>query len=265
MNIIVCIKQVPASSQTQVDPDTGLLLRAGAESRMNPYDLFAVEMALQLRQRYGGRITAITMGPPQAEAVIRESYALGADDGVLVTDRRFAGADVLATSYTLYQAIRCLGGYDLVLCGKQTTDGDTAQVGPELAERLNIPSVANVSSIWLDEGGRMAVTYEIGEYVINARITRPCLICIDKDINTPRLPSYVKRKATAGRPIRLLTLEDLPDKEQGHYGLDGSPTHVERVFQPENEPIHEVWRGSPKDMAERLLSIVTSYGLRDTG
>jgi electron transfer flavoprotein beta subunit len=260
MNIIVCVKQVPASSKTQVDPETGLLMRSGAESRMNPYDLFAIETALRLKQRYGGQVTALTMGPPQAEAVIREAFALGADDGVLVTDRRFAGADVLSTSYTLSQAVACLGAYDLILCGKQTTDGDTAQVGSELAERLGIPSVANVSSVWIEDG-RAAVTYEIGENIVSARITIPCLICADKDICTPRLPSYVRRQASAGRKVRVLTLDDMPDKDPSRYGLDGSPTQVKRVFPPDNEVIHEVWRESPPETADRLIGVLSGLGV----
>ncbi|MDR2649051.1 MAG: electron transfer flavoprotein subunit beta/FixA family protein [Clostridiales bacterium] len=260
INIIVCVKQVPASSKTQVDPETGLLMRSGAESRMNPYDLFAIETALQLKQRYGGQVTALTMGPPQAEAVIREAFALGADDGVLATDRRFAGADVLATSYTLSQAINRLGAFDLILCGKQTTDGDTAQVGSELAERLGIPSAANVSSVRM-ENGRAAVTYEINEYVFDTRITLPCLICVDKDICTPRLPSYVRRQASAGLRVHTLTLDDMPDKDPSHYGLDGSPTQVKRIFPPEIEVIHEVWRESPSETAGRLTSVLADLGI----
>ena len=261
MNIIVCVKQVPASSKTtQVDPETGLLLRLGTESRMNPYDLFAMETALRLRQVYGGSITVITMGPDQAEDVIREAFALGADDGVLVTDRRFAGADVLATSYTLSQAIRHIGAFDLILCGKQTTDGDTAQVGSELAEQLYIPSVANVSTVSIEDG-RAAVTYEIGENIVSARIDLPCLICVDKDICTPRLPSYVKRKVSAGKQVRVLCMDDLPDKNPMHYGLDGSPTQVKRVFPPESETIHEIWQDSPSEMAERLTDILADAGV----
>ena len=136
MNILVCIKQVPASSKVEVDPQTGVLKRAGVESKMNPYDLYALETALRLREEHGGSVTVLSMGPPQAQAVIREAFAMGADAGVLLSDRRFGGADVLATSYTLAQGVRRAGRFDLLICGKQTTDGDTAQVGPEIAESV---------------------------------------------------------------------------------------------------------------------------------
>ena len=134
MNIIVCIKQVPGTNKVEVDPVTGVLKRSGVDSKMNPYDLYALETALRIKAKVGGEVKVITMGPPQAKAVIKEAFAMGADDGYLMTDRKFAGADVLATSFTLSQGVKMMGEYDLIICGKQTTDGDTAQVGPEMAE-----------------------------------------------------------------------------------------------------------------------------------
>ena len=147
MNITVCIKQVPGSNKVEVDPVTGVLKRDGADSKMNPYDLYALETALQLKETYGGKVTVITMGPPSAEEVIKEAFSMGADEGYLMTDRKFAGADVLATAYTLSQGIRIAGDFDVIICGKQTTDGDTAQVGPEMSEYLDIPCIANVIEI----------------------------------------------------------------------------------------------------------------------
>ncbi|MCJ7688761.1 MAG: electron transfer flavoprotein subunit beta/FixA family protein, partial [Clostridiaceae bacterium] len=147
MEILVCIKQVPGTSNVEVDPVTGVLKRDGIDSKMNPFDLFALETALKIKEQEGGVIKVITMGPPQAKDVIREAYMMGADEGALVSDRKFAGADVLATSYTLSQGVKKMGGFDLILCGKQTTDGDTAQVGPEMAEYLGIPHIANVLKI----------------------------------------------------------------------------------------------------------------------
>ena len=147
MDILVCIKQVPASNKVEVDPVTGVLLRNGADSKMNPYDLYALETALKIREEVGGTISVISMGPPQAMTVIREAFAMGVDRGALLSDRRFGGADVLATSYTIAQGIKKMGDFDLILCGKQTTDGDTAQVGSEVSEWLNIPSVSNVKKI----------------------------------------------------------------------------------------------------------------------
>lgn len=146
MDILVCIKQVPAFNKVEVDPVTGVLLRNGADSKMNPYDLYALETALKIREEVGGTISVISMGPPQAMTVIREAFAMGVDRGAL-SDRRFGGNDVPATSYTIAQGIKKMGDFDLILCGKQTTDGDTAQVGSEVSEWLNIPSVSNVKKI----------------------------------------------------------------------------------------------------------------------
>ena len=147
MEILVCIKQVPGTSAVEVDPVTGVLRRDGVESKLNPYDLYALELAFQLRQKYGGRVRTITMGPPQAKAAVLEALYMGADGGAVISDRRFAGADVLATSYTLAQGLRSLAPFDLILCGKQTTDGDTAQVGPEIAEHLDLPHATGAAQV----------------------------------------------------------------------------------------------------------------------
>ena len=147
MNILVCIKQVPGTNKVEVDPVTGVLVRNGVESKMNPYDLYAIETALKLREERGGTVSVISMGPPQAKAVIYEAFSMGADEGALISDRRFGGADVLATSYTLSQGIRKFGSFDLILCGKQTTDGDTAQVGPQTAEKLGIPQITYAEAV----------------------------------------------------------------------------------------------------------------------
>ena len=167
MNIVVCIKQVPASSDVKIDPVTGVLIRDGNNTKMNPYDLYGLEMALRIKEQTGATVKTITMGPPPAKAVLEESIWMGCDDGVLITDRKFGGADVLATSYTLCSGIKAAGGYDLILTGKQTTDGDTAQVGAELAEHLGIPHVANVESIEVD-GKR--IKYVSFEYFLNYRL-----------------------------------------------------------------------------------------------
>ena len=142
MKIVVCMKQVPASSKVDIDPETGAMKRMSGETRTNPYDLFALETALQIREKVGGTVTVLTMGPPQAEEMMRDAYTMGADDAVILSDRKFAGADVLATSYALAQGIQVIGGADLIICGRQTTDGDTAQVGPAIAEHLTIPHAA---------------------------------------------------------------------------------------------------------------------------
>ena len=147
MKIIVCMKQVPAGTKVDIDPETGAMKRLSGDTRTNPYDLFALETALQLRELLGGTVTALTMGPPHAEEMMRDAYSMGADDAVILSDRKFAGSDVLATSYVLSQGIKVLGGADLIICGRQTTDGDTAQVGPAIAEHLMLPHAAWVAEI----------------------------------------------------------------------------------------------------------------------
>ena len=203
MNIIVCIKQVPDTNKVEVDPITGVLKRNGVESKMNPYDLYAIETALRIKEEKGGTVTVITMGPPQAEAVIRESYSLGADAGVLLTDRAFAGADVLATSKAISGGIDLIGDYDLIICGKQSTDGDTAQVGPEISERLKLPSVTNVTAVHDITETTITVTRELPEATEKLMLTFPCLISVEKDICIPRLPSYLKKQSTKDREIKI--------------------------------------------------------------
>ncbi|MBP5181978.1 MAG: electron transfer flavoprotein subunit beta/FixA family protein [Lentisphaeria bacterium] len=253
MRITVCIKQVPGTSQVEIDPETGVLKRDGVESKMNPFDLYALETALQLKQRYGGEITVISMGPPQAQAVIREAFMMGADHGFLLSDRKFGGADVLANSYTIAQGIRAAGPFDLILCGKQTTDGDTAQVGPELAESLGIPHVTNVCAVHDADASSLTVTQDLPLHRLKAKILLPCLITVEKNIFEPRLPSYKLLCATAQREIRVLTLEDLADRDATHYGLNGSPTQVKRIFPPEKSNRQEKWEGTGEELSERLF------------
>ncbi len=252
MEILVCIKQVPETNQVEVDPKTGVLKRGGITSKMNPYDLYALETALRLRGTYGGSVTVISMGPPQAQQIIREAYAMGADRGMLLTDRRFGGADVLATSYTLSQGVLKAGRFDLILCGKQTTDGDTAQVGPEIAEYLDIPSLANVTAILSAAEASITVQADMGGDVEEACVQFPCLLSVEKDIYEPRLPSYVRKMATRDVPIECIGLDDLDDRDETHYGLTGSPTQVQRIFPPESHTHQEIWHGSGQELAQRL-------------
>ena len=254
MNIIVCIKQVPGSNKVEVDPVTGVLKRDGVESKMNPYDLYALETALRLKETYGGTVKVISMGPLQAMQIIREAYAMGADEGILLSDRKFAGADVLATSYTLSQGVREAGEFDLILCGKQTTDGDTAQVGPEMAEFLKIPSVSNVRRIVSVEDGAITVEMDMANTVEIARIKFPCLLSVEKDIFMPRLPSYVKMRATKDREIKVIDFSSLEDQDQMKYGLNGSPTQVQRIFPPEPNIKRELWDDSADELADKLFS-----------
>lgn len=248
MNILVCIKQVPGSNKVEVDEKTGVLKRDGVDSKMNPYDLYALETAIRIKEEQGGTVTAMTMGPNQAQAVIKEAFMMGADAGALISDRKFAGADVLATSYTLSQAVRKLGEFDLLICGKQTTDGDTAQVGPEMAEYLNIPHVANVLKIVEYREDAIVVEMDMPNTIEVVAVKYPCLITVEKDIFQPRLPSYKRKMATLDRPITVLSFKDFEDQDEMKYGLNGSPTQVERIFPPTANDKREMFRGTSTEV-----------------
>ncbi len=256
MNILVCVKQVPGSSNVKVDEKTGLLIRSAKGNKLNPYDLFALETALQLREEAGGTVTAVSMGPPQAKEALAECMHMGCDAGVLFSDRVFGGADVLATSYTISQGIRRIGPFDLILCGKQTTDGDTAQVGAELAEHLHIPHLSNVTAITALDETSVTVTALQENMIVTERLELPCLLCTDADINTPRLPSYKRRKAMSPDSVRVLTFADLEDKNPAHYGLKGSPTQVQKIFPPEKKTDREMFAGASDELADTLLTLL---------
>lgn len=257
MKIVVCMKQVPAGTKVDIDPETGAMKRLSGDTRTNPYDLFALEAALLLREKLGGTVTVITMGPPQAEEMMRDAYTMGADDAVILSDRKFAGADVLATSYTLSQGIQVLGGADLIVCGKQTTDGDTAQVGPAIAEHLGIPHAAWVSEIVDADETCIRVRQDLVSVSQVSEIPYPCLITVDKDMCVPRLPSYLLKKATADRPVHIMSFADMPDQDLSRYGLVGSPTSVERMFAPPEIEKQVYLEGNAKEKTDSLFSILT--------
>jgi len=252
LEILVCIKQVPGTSKIEVDPITGVLKRDGVDSKMNPYDLYAIETALRIKEQTGGTIKVISMGPPQAKDVIREAFMMGADEGALVSDRKFAGADVLATSYTISQGVRKLGHFDLILCGKQTTDGDTAQVGPEMAEYLDMPHIANVLKIVELKEKSVIIEMDMQNTIEVAEVQFPCLLTVEKDIFQPRLPSYRKKVSTKDREIKMITLNDFEDKDEKKYGLTGSPTQVERIFPPSVNNDRETWTGTGTQLSVKI-------------
>lgn len=254
MNILVCIKQVPGTNKVEVDPVTGVLKRDGVDSKMNPYDLYALETALKIKEEKGGTVKVITMGPPQATKVIKEAYAMGADEGTLISDRKFAGADVLATSYTLSQGVLKSGDVDLIICGKQTTDGDTAQVGPEMAEYLNIPHVSNVRKLIEIKEKSIVAEMDMPNTIEVTEIMFPALITVEKDIFEPRLPSYRKKVATENREIKVVSLKDFKDKDENKYGLNGSPTQVERIFPPTVNDKREMWTGNEEELTSKISS-----------
>ncbi|MHA1110319.1 MAG: electron transfer flavoprotein subunit beta/FixA family protein [Promethearchaeota archaeon] len=257
MKIIVCIKQVPGTSEVDMD-ENGNLIRDPSNSKMNPFDLFALETALQIKQQLaeqnvGCETVAISMGPPAAETVLREAIYMGVDSGVLITDRKFAGSDVWATSYTLAQAIKTIEEPSIIVTGKQTTDGDTAQVGAEIAEFLNMPHITNVISIENVKRESIIVKAILPTEIQTAEITYPCLITVEKDVYTPRLPSYRRKLEHKSTKIEKIAYRDLPDKNEYHYGSKGSPTQVVRVFLPDESVDQEVWNESEDQQAQKLF------------
>ena len=258
MNILVCIKQVPGTTKVELDQKTGVLKRAGVESKMNPYDLYALETAFIIKEKLGGKvtITIVTMGPPQAEAVIKEAFMMGADEGYIFSDIKFAGADVLATSFTLSQGIKAIGEFDLIICGKQTTDGDTAQVGPALAEHLQIPHVTWVYAINEITSNKIIVEQDMTDNYEIVELPYPCLITVEKGIYQPRLPSYKRKLQTEDKQVNILSLKDFADKDEKKYGLNGSPTQVERIFSPESNTMKVLWEENAEKSANNIFIIL---------
>lgn len=259
MDILVCIKQVPGSTNVEVDPVTGVLKRSGIPSKINPYDLYGLETAFSLTERFGGSVNCITMGPPQAKAIIEEAMCMGAKGGTVLSDRKFAGADVLATAYTLSQGIEKSGHYDLIICGKQTTDGDTAQVGAEISEYLGLPNVSNVLSVDDYRDGKLQLTVSLDDAIVSLEIGLPCLISMDSDINTPRLPSYRIKKSLPENAVRFLSFNDFEDQDANHYGLSGSATQVERIYPPEKITEKQVITGDAQAQTDALFALLAEW------
>jgi electron transfer flavoprotein beta subunit len=254
VKIAVCIKQVPDTTDVKINPETNTLIREGVQSITNPFDEFAVEEALLTKEKYGGEVHVISMGPPQATEVLRNALAVGADKVYLVSDKAFAGADTLATAYTLAKTIEMIGSVDLVICGKQAIDGDTAQVGPGIATRLRIPQLTYVSKVKeIDLANRKIVVermLENGREVVQA--TLPALITVIKDINEPRLPSLLGIKKAAKVQIPPLTARDI-SVDENRIGLKGSPTWVSKIFSPEARGGGEILKGELKEAVSLLV------------
>jgi electron transfer flavoprotein alpha/beta subunit len=255
LNIIVCIKQVPETTEVDIDPETGRLKREGVAAVVNPFDEYAVEEGIRLRERYGGTVKVLTMGPPMAEAALRDAVAMGCNEAWLATDRAFAGADTLATSYTLGLCIRKMAPYDLIICGFKTTDGDTGQVGPELAENLGIPHICYVNEIQDISDDHIIVTRMLDDGVETLEAPFPALITVTKEINQPRLATLRGRIQAKKTEIRTLKSEDIGGNAS-KFGLEGSATRVIKVFTPEPPAGGEVVEGSPEELAERILELL---------
>lgn len=252
MHIVVCIKQVPDTADVKIDPKTHTLIREGVASIINPFDVYAIEEGLRIKERAGGKVTVITMGPPQADAALREAISMGADNAVLVSDRAFAGSDTWATSYTLAMAVRKLGDYSVILCGKQASDGDTAQVGPGIAAHLDLPQITYVRKIEeIDEKHVVAERLmETGFEALESPL--PCLLTVVKEINEPRLPSLRGKMAARKAQIVSWKAADLGCDPRS-IGLDGSPTKVVRIFTPPARTGGVIFKGEPEEMAAQLV------------
>ncbi|MBF0522408.1 MAG: electron transfer flavoprotein subunit beta/FixA family protein [Candidatus Omnitrophica bacterium] len=258
MNIVVCIKQVPDTTQVRIDPVTNTLIREGVQSIINPFDVYAIEEGVRLKERFGGKVTVITMGPPQAEAVLRESISMGCDEGVLVSDRAFAGSDTLATGYTLARAINKIKDVDMIICGKQASDGDTAQVGPGIATQLDIPQVTYVKKIEEIANGKAKIERMTEEGFEIVETSMPCLITVVKEINEPRIPSLKGRMAAKKAVILAWKAIDL-DIEENRLGLTGSPTWVSKIFTPPPRPKGQMFEGDPEESATNLVDLLKNH------
>ncbi|MFA4854721.1 MAG: electron transfer flavoprotein subunit beta/FixA family protein [Candidatus Omnitrophota bacterium] len=269
MNIIVCIKQVPETTEVRINPETNTLIREGVKSIINPFDMYAIEEAVRLKERFGGKVSIVTMGPPQAEAALREAISMGADEGYLVCDRAFAGSDTWATSYTLAGAIKKLGQFDLIICGKQASDGDTAQVGPGISTHLNIPQVTYVKKIEevtdkLENNGlasnsqshksmRVERMLEEGYEIIQTPL--PVLLTVVKEINEPRIPSLKGLMRAKSAKIIMFTQKEL-NLDSQQIGLCGSPTQVVKIFTPAPRLGGQMLKGEIPDVAKQLVDLI---------
>ncbi|HUT68562.1 MAG TPA: electron transfer flavoprotein subunit beta/FixA family protein [Dehalococcoidales bacterium] len=260
MNIVVCLKQVPGTTEVKIDPQTNTLIRQGIENIINPFDTYAIEEGVRLKEKHGGKVTVITMGPSQAEAALREAISLGADEAVLLSDRAFAGADTWATAYTLSCAIKKLEKFDIIICGRQTIDGDTGQVGPELAEMLDIPFVAYVGQIEEIKDGYLRVRRMVEEGHEVIETTLPAVITVAKEINVPRLPSLRGIMKSKSAAIQTWGIREL-GVDQSMVGLSGSSTQVIKVFFPQRVHQAEMLEGDLEKQVDTLIDRLRNAGL----
>ena len=254
MKIVVCIKQVPSTNEVRLDPETHAIIRDGRQSVINPFDNYAVELAVQLKEKLGGTVTALSMGIPATERLLRDTESRGADAACLLSDRAFAGADTLATSYALSLGVKAMGGADLILCGKMAVDGDTAQIGPELAENLGIHHVTDVSEIIeaAEEYFVVRKATETGSRVLKVEL--PALMTVQKDIVMPRLPTISGIRFSLNAPFTVLNAAEA-NADVSRTGFAGSPTQVVKTFTPENRREAEPVIGSAQEQAAKMLAI----------
>jgi electron transfer flavoprotein beta subunit len=260
MNIAVCLKQVPGTTEVKINPETNTLIRQGIKNIINPFDCYALEEGVRLKEKYGGKVTAVSMGPPQAVEMLKEAVSLGADDAVLLCDKPFAGADTWATAYTLAGAVRKIGQVDLVICGRQSTDGDTAQVGPEMAEMLEAAFIAYVGQIEEITGNVMRVKRMIDEGHEVMEAVLPAVITVTKEINVPRLPSLRGIMKSRSVKIPVWTMADL-NLDADRVGLNGSFTRVIKIFTPQRVKNAQMIQGEADTQVDCLIGRLKDNGL----
>lgn len=250
MNIVVCLKQVPDTTVVKIDPKTGTLIRDGVPSIINPEDKHALEAALQLKDNYGAHVTVISMGPPQAKNALREALCMGADEAILLTDRAFGGADTLATSKTIAAAIRELE-YDIIFAGRQAIDGDTAQVGPEIAEHLNVPQVTYVQDVKVDQEG-LIVNRALEDGYELIKVQTPVLLTAIEELNHPRYMNVQYIFDTVDKEVKIMTAADI-DVPVEEVGLKGSPTKVKKSMTKEAKGTGEIIEESAPEAVSYVL------------
>ncbi|MGE5309312.1 MAG: electron transfer flavoprotein subunit beta/FixA family protein [Deltaproteobacteria bacterium] len=264
MNIIICIKQVPETTEVRINPETNTLIRDGVKSIINPFDMYAIEEGIRLKEKFGAapggaRAIVITMGPPQADAALREAVSMGVDEGILISDRAFAGGDTWATSYTLSKAIQKagkeFGQIDIVLCGKQASDGDTAQVGPGMSAWLDLPQVTYVKKIEEIKDGKAKVERmsEEGYDILVSPL--PAVFTVVKEINTPRLPGLKGMMRAKSAKITTWSAKDI-GAEPENVGLKGSRTSVVKIFTPPVRAGGQMLTGEVPEVAEKLAGLL---------
>jgi electron transfer flavoprotein beta subunit len=261
VNIVVCIKQVPDTTDVKINPETNTLIREGVESIINPFDVYAIEEGVRLKEKYGGTVNVLSMGPPQVDASLREAISLGVDEAYLLTDRVFAGADTLATAYTLAAGIKKIGDVDIILMGRQAIDGDTGQVGPEVAENLDIPHITDIRKIeQIDEQGNIYLERMLEEGYVRLKARLPVVITVVKEINEPRLPSLKGKLSAKKKEINTWSAKDVEVNEK-RLGLTGSPTQVVKIFTPSKPAGGKVFDGDIKDSVGKLLKELRASGI----
>ncbi len=260
LRIAVCIKQVPDTTEVKINPKTNTLMREGVDSIVNPFDLYAVEESIRIKERYGGKVTVVSMGPPQVETALREALSYGVDEAVLVSDRDFAGADTLATAYTLAATLNTLGSFDLIFLGRQAMDGDTGQVGPGLAENLGIPHVTEVRKIEEVEDGRITIERLLEDGYVRLRSPLPMLLTVVKEINEPRMASLAGKMRAKKAEITTFAAADVSVSDE-RIGLGGTPTQVIKIFSPPKPQGGLVFDGPVEESVPLLIEKLDASGI----